>query len=173
VLVVVIGLAGCQAAPDEPSPTPSATDAPSSSPSQEASAAPSTAPTEGEQVSVFDLEAGDCFSAVADELDSVTVVACDQAHVYEAYFVFDHEAGSDEPYPGDQAVLEYADEACQPPFEEFVDFSYADSIWYITSVTPSAETWAEGDREIVCTVNQQDANEEPIEVTGSAEAAAE
>jgi len=173
-VIAVIGLAGCSSERDEPTPTPTATVTPSPVTSAEASIAASTGPPEAREVSVFDLEPGDCFSADADQLaGSVTVVDCVRPHLYEAYFIFDHEAGAVEPYPGDEAVLEYADAGCQPPFEEYVGFAYAESIWYITSVTPSEETWAEGDREIVCTLNQRDANDEPIEVTGSAEGAAE
>ena len=127
----------------------------------------------GEETSVFDLEVGDCFSAESDQLDTVLVVDCAQPHEYEVFHVFDHPAGADEPYPGDDTLLDFADTECQPPFEDFVGHDYQTSIWYITSVTPSEETWADGDREIVCTLNQQDDNAEPISVTGSAEGAAE
>ena len=175
-IAVVIALAGCQSASDDVTPSvadrsvaPSATTQPSGS---EASASPSDA-GEPVETSVFDLEAGDCFSAESDSIESVLVVDCDQSHTYEAFFVLDHEAGPDEEYPGDEAMLTYADDACQPPFEEFVGTDYESSIWYITSVTPSAETWAEGDREIICTLDQQDADGEPIEVTGTAEGTAE
>ena len=57
-------------------------------------------------------------------------------------------------------MLTYADDACRTPFEEFVGTDYQSSIWYITSVTPSEETWAEGDREIICTLDQQDSDGE-------------
>ena len=87
--------------------------------------------------------------------------------------MLDHEAGEADPYPGDDAMLEYANTACQPPFQEFVGIEYEASIWYIRSVLPSEETWAEGDRELVCTVHQQDADSEPIAVTGSAEGSGE
>jgi hypothetical protein len=186
-------LAGCQSA-DEASPSATRPASLASSPaasastvaSESASASQSaSAPAEesaepsarddGEEVSVFDIEAGDCFnanggeSADGEQLETVTVVDCEQPHVYEAYRVFDHDAGDDAEYPGDDEILAYADEACQPEFEEFVDHEYQTSIWYITSVTPSAETWAEGDREIVCTLG----TENDDEVTGSAEGSAE
>lgn len=174
-IAVVMALAGCQSTSDDV--TPSVADrsvAPSAStqPSAEASAS-STNADEPVETSVFDLEVGDCFSAEGDSVESVMVVDCEQSHTYEAFFVFDHEAGPDEEYPGDDAMLDYADEACQPPFEEFVGTDYESSIWYITSVTPSAETWADGDREIICTLDQQDADGEAIEVTGTAEGSAE
>lgn len=172
IVVGAIALAGCQSEADDETPSPSASGAPSASastaPSVEASAAPSEA-AGGEDVSVFDLEAGDCFSADEEQLESVVVVDCAQPHVYEAFHVFDHDAGPDDAYPGDDEIVQYADDQCQPPFEEFVGTDYESSIWYITSVTPSSETWAEGDREIVCTLNVEDESE----VTGSAEGSAE
>lgn len=175
-IVVVIALAGCQSASDDVTPSvaerteaPSATAQPSAA---EESASP-TGADEPVETSVFELEVGDCFSAESDSILFVSVVDCEQSHTYEAFFVFDHEAGPDEEYPGDDAMLTYADDACRPPFEEFVGMDYESSIWYITSVTPSAETWAEGDREIICTLDQQDADGEAIEVTGTAEGSAE
>lgn len=174
--VAVMALAGCQSTNDDVTPSAAASATASAVASIEPSVGTSASPTDtttGTETSVFDLEVGDCFSADGDAIESVLVVDCDQPHVYEAFSVFDHEGGPDEPYPGDQAILEYADDACQPSFEAFVDFDYETSIWYITSVTPSTETWAEGDREIICTLDQQDSNGEPIEVTGSAEGAAE
>ena len=173
----MLTLAGCQSGSDdatpsgaEPSLTPSS--APSTEPSVEASASP-TGASEGVATSVFELEVGDCFSADSDQIETVLVVDCAQPHTYEAYFLFDHEAGPDDPYPGDQEILEFADGECRPPFEEFVGKDYDTSIWYITSVTPSAETWEAGDREIICTLDQENADGEPIEVTGSAEGTAE
>ena len=175
-IVVGIALAACQSASDDVTPSvaertvaPSATTQPSPT---EASPSPTNA-SEPVETSVFDLEVGDCFSAEGDSVESVLVVDCEQSHTYEAFFVFDHEAGPDEEYPGDDTMLTYADDACRPPFEEFVGTDYDSSIWYIASVTPSAETWAEGDREIICTLDQQDADGEAIEVTGTAEGTAE
>ncbi len=167
-LIVAVVLAGCQDATEDPTPSgasPSATSIESSAP---ASVSP-TASTGAEATSVFDLEAGDCFSVESDELTTVVVVDCEESHEYEAFAVLDHEAGEADPFPGDDAMLEYANTACQPPFQEFVGIEYEASIWYIRSVLPSEETWAEGDRELVCTVHQQDADSEPIAVTGSAE----
>lgn len=176
-LVVAIALAGCQAATEDPTPTDAPSSAASVEPSASASDAPSASvdasPDEGEETSVFDLEVADCFSTDSDQLETVNVVDCEQPHEHEVFALFDHTAGDGEPYPGDDELIEYADTECQPPFEEYVGHDYQTSIWYITSLTPSAETWADGDREVVCTLNQQDADSEPITVTGSAEGSAE
>ena len=175
-LVVAIVLAGCLDATEDPTPTGASPSAASLGPSAAASVSP-TASTGtgigGEATSVLDLEVGDCFSVESDELATVVVVACEQSHEYEAFALLDHEAGEADPYPGDEAMLEYGNTACQAPFQAYVGREYETSIWYITSVFPSEETWAAGDREFVCTVNQRDADSEPIAVTGSAEGSGE
>lgn len=125
-------------------------------------------PTDGEPTHVLDLEVGDCFSAEGDQIGEVLVVACEERHVYEVFALVEHPTPEDEPYPGDDEILEYADEECRDPFEDYVGLDYESSDWYITSVTPSEETWAEDDREIVCTLNLEDESE----VTGSAEGTA-
>ncbi len=125
----------------------------------------------GEETSVFDLEVGDCFSASGDPVATVTVIDCEDAHIYEVFAVFDHEADDAQAYPGDDAILEYADSRCQPLFEDYVRTDYQTSIYWITSVTPSEETWDHGDdREIVCTLKLGEAGDE---TTGSAEGTGE
>jgi hypothetical protein len=170
-LVVAVVLGACQTATEDPSPTATSSGGASIGPSAPASASPtgSTGTGAGVETSVFDLEVGDCFSVESDELTTVVVVACEESHEYEAFALLDHEAAAADPYPGDEAMLEYANTACQPPFQAYVGREYETSIWYITSVFPSEETWAAGDREFVCTLNQQDADSEPIAVDGSAE----
>jgi hypothetical protein len=167
-------LAGCPSAVEAPTPTPDPTPTVEPSVPASAPAAPSVDPgSDGEETSAFDLEVGDCFSVESDQLTSVTVVECAASHEYEAFALFDHPAGPDEAYPGDAAIVEYADVECQPHFEAYVGHDYQTSIWYITSLTPSDQTWADGDREVTCLLNQQDDDEEPIMVIGSAEGAAE
>ena len=167
-LVVAVVLAGCQDATEDPTPSGASPSAASNGPSATAPVSP-TASTGVEPTSVFDLEVGDCFSVESDELTTVVVVACEESHEYEAFALLDHEAGEADPYPGDEAMLEYGNTACQAPFQAYVGIEYESSVWYISSVLPSEETWAAGDRELVCTVYQQDADSEPIAVTGSAE----
>ena len=171
-LAAAVVLAGCQDATEDPTPTGVSPSAASLGPSATAPVSP-TASTGPEATSVFDLEVGDCFSVESDELVTVAVVDCEQLHEYEAFALVDHEALEADPHPGDEAMLEYGNTACQAPFQEYVGSEYETSIWYITSVLPSEETWAAGDREFVCTVYQQDADSEPIAVTGSAEGSGE
>ena len=169
VALATLLLVACDAA--DSTPTQSATPVPAASETagvpESASASASADAGAGEERSVFDLAAGDCFDASGDQVDTVTVVDCESTHIYEAFAIFDHEAGADAPYPGDEALLEYADGACQPLFEDYVGIAYADSEYWITSVTPSQQTWEESDdREIVCALKL---GEEAQETTGSAE----
>ena len=168
--LVALLAAACTSGDDpETSASAAASQRASSEAALPSAAASASVGTDGEETSVFDLEVGDCFSASEDELETVVVVSCDAAHVFEVYHVFDHEAGGDDAYPGDDEILQYADTECQVPFEDFVGLDYQSSQWYITSVTPSQETWDQGDREIVCTLNLEDRTD----VTGSAEGSAE
>jgi hypothetical protein len=167
-LLAVAAIAGCDAATEEPTPSAATSVRASVAPTVEPSEAPS-ASAEQLETSVLDLEVGDCFSVESEELTSVGVVGCDAAHEYEVFAVLEHDAGADAPYPGEPELLEHADTVCQPSFEAFVGRDYQTSIWYITSLPPSESTWADGDREIVCTLNQLDATQEPIAVMGSAQ----
>lgn len=144
---------------------PSTADSPeaSAAASPEASSEASTAA--GVETSVFDIEAGDCFSASGDSVESVLVVPCEDAHIYEAYAVLEHPGGSDDPYPGEEEMVSSSDAACQEPFEGYVGRDYQSSEFYITTIYPSEETWAVDDREIICTLG----TENDDEVTGSAE----
>jgi hypothetical protein len=170
-VVATLVLAACQSGTDSDSPTPLATVGGAASAPPSGDADGDGDDEGGEETSVFDLERGDCFSATGDQVETVTVVDCERPHLYEVFGVFDHEAGDDDPYPGDDAILEYADDACQPLFEAFVGSDYQSSIYWITSVTPSDETWNEADdREIVCALKL---GETATETTGSAEGTAE
>ena len=169
-VVVVLLLAACQPTTDDSTPSaealPTQTDVASTS-----ETASATASDDGEETSVFNLERGDCFSASGDQVATVTVVTCEDTHIYEVFAVFDHQADAGEAYPGDDAILDYADAGCQPLFEDYVAIDYQTSIYWITSVTPSNETWDEGDdREIVCALKL---GEEGTETTGSAEGSGE
>jgi hypothetical protein len=55
-------------------------------------------------------------------------------------------------FPGEEAVVEQADESCTAEFESFVGLPYEESALYLSYLTPSEETWPAGDREVLCTV---------------------
>ena len=100
--------------------------------------------------SVFDLTVGDCFNDPAEsgEVSSVTAIDCDEPHDNEVYALYEYE-GSDE-YPGGETLGTAANEGCEDRFEAYVGTPYLDSEVYYTHLIPTEDSWATGDREIVC-----------------------
>jgi hypothetical protein len=146
-----------------PSAFASASAAPTIAPSAVASVVPSVAPTvaptvapvsgsAGVVTSLFDMEVGDCYTLGEGPLTSVLVVDCQQTHVLEVFALVNHGAGPGAAFPGNDAIAAYANDACMAPFEAYVGRDYQSSSYWIRTITPSAETWANGDREIICNV---------------------
>ena len=163
----ILALAGCQSTSDPSDSGPGSTAAsPTQRPASSAEASASAATGDGEETSVFDLAVGDCFTEVGEATESVVVIDCADAHRYEVFALVDHPGGSDDEYPGDDEIGEFGDQACRAPFSEYVGHDYETSAYWITTLTPSSETWPQGDREIVCTLRL---GEQGDETTGSAE----
>lgn len=148
-----------------PSASAIASESALASESAAASGAASAAP-EGVPTAANDLAAGDCFNTDGSQVDEVTVVDCEQPHFYEAILNYDMTQGDDEAYPGDEPVLDDADGQCRPAFEAYVGTPYDDSALFITVIRPSESTWGDGDRTVICVLNEENAD---TEMTGSAE----
>jgi hypothetical protein len=116
--------------------------------------------------SVFDLAVGDCFDdpASGGEVSSVESVDCAEPHDNEVYAVYDYDGDE---YPGEEAMTAAADEGCEARFEDYVGIGYFDSELYSTHLTPTQDSWDEGDREIVCVLY-----EPGVKLEGSMEGAA-
>ncbi|HWB71157.1 MAG TPA: septum formation family protein, partial [Egibacteraceae bacterium] len=123
--------------------------------------------TGGTTTSVFDLAVGDCFHDRPDlqgPIGDVEVVSCDQPHDNEVFALLNYPAGATDPYPGQEAVQNWAEENCQgSAFQAYVGMDYASSRYYTTYLSPTADTWEQGDREVVCYLYVPDE-----QVTGSA-----
>lgn len=106
----------------------------------------------GEEGNVFDLKNGDCFqepdSDAQDMVSSVDIVKCSVEHDNEAFAVMNMAATD---FPGDEAIVDEGIDFCIPEFLDFIetDMDYDGSIDF-GFFNPSPETWAEGDREILC-----------------------
>ena len=119
-------------------------------------------------VDAFEVRVGDCFddpSSLSDEVSALKGVPCSRPHDNEAYAVFDLRIES---YPTDDAMADLAHEACRERFEPFVGRDYDSSSLDILSLFPSADSWRENDREVICAVYDVDANK----LTGTAEGTA-
>jgi hypothetical protein len=112
-------------------------------------------------VDVFSFEVGDCFdSGVAAEAEGesfevggVTGKPCSEPHYAEVFHLEDIDA---EEYPGPVEVNEQADSICAEAFEGYVGVPYLESELLLTYLTPTAQTWENDDREIVCYLVEPD-----------------
>lgn len=102
--------------------------------------------------SVFDLGVGDCFNDTSQTLEGdvvfeVPVVPCSELHDNEIYFEY---SMTDAVFPGSDAALESAGLRCVDEFEGFVGVDYLDSELEVFPITPTAQSWDEGDRVVYC-----------------------
>jgi hypothetical protein len=116
---------------------------------------PSTAASPTAQTrSAFELEPGNCLNAPAGlsgSLREVELVDCQTTHQIEVFAVLDYDAGDTDPYPGDRVLTRFAGNECRGErFREYVGIPKADSELFVLWATPARDTWAQGDREIVC-----------------------
>lgn len=104
--------------------------------------------------SVFDLREGTCFNdpITQDEdlVEELAVVSCDTAHDNEVFAIVDHPDGVNAAFPGQEAISEFADQQCEAVYYSYVGTAYADSLFLYSTYYPSAESWSDGDREVIC-----------------------
>ena len=126
---------------------------------------------EGEQ-GVFTLAVGDCLNddTQEGEVSTIPVVDCDEPHDSEVYASVLMDDGD---YPGEDATVAFADEQCTAQFEAFVGLSPEESKYGYGVLYPTAQSWAGGDREVLCRIVLGDGNGNTVKVTGSLENADE
>jgi hypothetical protein len=95
-------------------------------------------------VSTFDIPVGGCFN----ETEDFPEVDCNQPHDAEVYVVEDYPDQS--AYPGDKALIDWAEPLCRRRFETYTGVPYPESPLGFGYLNPTAEGWVLGDREIVC-----------------------
>src|SRR5699024_10650296 len=103
---------------------------------------------------------GDCINSEdlpEGEIDELNTISCDESHDLEVFHAFDLPKGD---FPGEESVEEAAEDECVPAFEDYVGVDYYDSEIWITTISPSEETWdAVDDREILCLLEGDDETE--------------
>ena len=110
---------------------------------------------EGGELGAFRIRVGDCFGDVPGlALESVDAVPCSSPHTFEAYAAFNLSGNS---FPGTARVRQQADEGCYLRFAPFVGLDYEYSVYGISSLYPTAESWQElDDREVLCLILNYD-----------------
>ncbi len=99
--------------------------------------------------SVLKLDVGTCFDdpETFDQVEDVPVVDCDDPHDNEV--IANHDLMGDD-YPGQEQVENRATQICYDRFSDYLGISYEASMYEIGWLFPTQETWAAGDREVIC-----------------------
>ncbi len=111
-----------------------------------------------EETSVFSVGPGQCFKAQSEvkaQISHLDRVDCSAQHGMESYAVLEFQAPDGvaiEGYPGDDALTKFADGACADEFGKYVGVIYLDSSLFYTYLVPSARSWEDDDRNVVCFV---------------------
>ncbi len=106
---------------------------------------------QNDSADVFSIRVGDCLNdaSAGDEVTEVPLVPCSEPHDSEVYASI---IMTGDAFPGNDAVIAEADDACFERFEEFVGIPYLDSIYDFSYYFPTEGSWANGDREILCVI---------------------
>ena len=108
--------------------------------------------TEASDADAFSIRVGDCLETMdwsAEGFTTVPVIPCAEAHESEVYAAVDLPDGD---YPGDDSVASQADEYCYGEFQGFVGIAWEDSAYDYGYLSPSPESWDQGDREVLCMI---------------------
>jgi hypothetical protein len=164
IIAVVAVAGGCGTAtpsPSTPSAVPVSPPPGTADPSAAPSAAPDRAATPAPSREVFyqateDLRVGDCYEPVEDADDqtllAAIIVPCEQPHPNEVFGLGDLAGGPDAPFPGVDPVDDDAIELCDSAFESYVGVALDNSRYSYVYYTPTEESWAGGDRVVMCSV---------------------
>ncbi len=105
-------------------------------------------PSEQAPGDLYTLAVGACLDDIPSGFISPSnLVDCAQPHTYEVFGSFFLDDGA---FPGDDAIESSAYEGCDAAYPDYVGVTWDQSALAYSFVSPSEETWAEGDREISC-----------------------
>ena len=98
----------------------------------------------GSEGNVFSTEVGDCFdNPDATEVSDLPMKECSDPHDNQIYALFDI---TEDSLPSQNDLLQ----GCFDRFEAAIGTPYADSIYDFGGFTPSADGFADGDKEVIC-----------------------
>ena len=114
----------------------------------------------GGDLDVMNVQTGDCFDDPgADEevVFQLQAIPCSEPHDNEVFAVESVAGVFGAAYPGRQALEEHAYEVCSGPiFDSYVGTTYLDSSLEVFTLTPTDDSWSEGDRDFVCVLYNLD-----------------
>ena len=108
-----------------------------------------------EGVDYSKLKVGDCFdSSPSNEVRGVKVKDCSEPHNSEIFFLVTHPAGPDEPYPGKEALVQFAADACLgQPLTDYLGIPLEQSTLKDFEIVPQESAWKDGRRVLVCGID--------------------
>ena len=155
-LLFALDLSACN--PDVPISDPTGPDEETTAP-----------PTKGGRATpVAGLRVGDCFndeSATDSDVDSVDVVDCSAPHQYEVYNNYQIPQSA---FPDNSTMKSEQYTACHDTFETYVGTPHDQSQYGASALTPSEDSWDQGDHAITCFLMAKDGSQ----ITGSLKGAA-
>jgi hypothetical protein len=104
------------------------------------------------------LQVGDCLLFPDDvgadgafEFESLQAVPCSEPHDLEVFANISYREPSSVTYPGEDRLLEYAFENCDPPFANYVGLPFeAEARLTYSAAYPSQQSWDGGDTTLSC-----------------------
>ena len=110
----------------------------------------------GTVIDVDSLTKGICADTAGNELlvDDVTVRDCNGSHELEVAGLIVRQEAAGTEFPGRINLISSAQLECKTFFEQQVGTAYFESAsaMDLDTISPSANTWAEGDRTLICLV---------------------
>lgn len=122
----------------------------------------------GGDLSVMTLQPGDCFDDPDGEVVyDVQAIPCSEPHDNEVFAIGEFGSSASDVFPGLTALDDFAYEQCTSSrFESYVGVEYLDSELGVFTLTPTEESWGEGDRGYICALYRLDL----AKLTGTARA---
>lgn len=109
---------------------------------------------ESGNLDVFEIRLGDCLTEeglTTDEVSSAEAIPCTDPHMYQAYYI-----GNVSLSEYSSAVGEKADEICYIQFQNLYGVPIDETSLTFVNLVPTIESWASGDREITCLLQNYD-----------------
>ncbi|MEC7120475.1 MAG: septum formation family protein [Pseudomonadota bacterium] len=104
---------------------------------------------------VFKLKLGQCFDDTnghQQSVDSLPIRDCTQPHDHEIYHIFNVNLDS----YNDEEIEQQANARCEEAFQRFTQKNYNESIYEMSYLSPSVESWQAQDREVICYIQHPD-----------------
>jgi len=97
------------------------------------------------------LQVGDCIGGdFSVSASIVNAIPCSESPTAQVVGVGDDPSLAVTPYPGPEGMSTSALNICAPAFLNFIGLPYTTSLLEIVHLDPTQESWAEGDRTVVC-----------------------